>query len=605
MQVSIYTTADIKRILHNDQYDHTYDSYLSKLGLDEESMKDNITAGNHFITDMVDIESIDDIKSGTKSFDNLLELSSNYPGAKFLVNFDNKVFLGLSNGGVECSASVGDDNPQKGFKTTFTINKVPEIKHRNGGTYDNYYWTAPKSEVNRMIGLMAEYEYTEDDYMTDNYEIQVSERNEVKPSYQEYLAFTDFMQQSGLDNHKELEQHRSVVDTGRYMDINIGKDIYTVYESVPIFSEVNGLPEIHGHELWPLVKNGQPVNTDASVERMISDINYDVIRTIPYEEAKDKYQQQRDMIAYNIQNNEGFIKSAEGKCYDTICDILYSKDDLYRHPITESVTYPDEARAYLDKFWLCPKEERQRIIENIQKYNITEDDYTDEFEISLEWDERSEYKPSQKDFIAASEFMHQNGMDKNITDKLKIDTGRYVNITYVGDNDIEITIDAYELPLQLDDKHSFLRLDTEGFDVIELDIDEYKFNGYVSEMAAREYQEIRDELIYSAQHNESAIINNESEKETQHDWREHLEAGSIDEALDQTRYLDYEPEYDENVDEDFDDNLEYADEYIDPQEPEEIITKSAIEMRRDKFVENHKTSEIKPNDKDIYTPSPI
>ena len=68
---------------------------------------------------------------------------------------------------------------------------------------------------------------------------------------------------------------------------------------------------------------------------------------------------------------------------------------IKRQPKTTVKTEPYVARMYLEKFWKCPAKERQQILSDIDKYDVTEDDYTDDLEIELTIsDERSKHLPS-------------------------------------------------------------------------------------------------------------------------------------------------------------------------------------------------------------------
>ena len=108
-----------------------------------------------------------------------------------------------------------------------------------------------------------------------------------------------------------------------------------------------------------------------------------------------------------------------------------------KQPVITVKTEPYVAKMYLDKFWVCSYEERKRILEDIEKYGIIDEDYPDEFDIEVDLDmpdEKLEHLPSHIDYIAASEFINQNGMHKDIKSDLQVDTGRYINITIEADD---------------------------------------------------------------------------------------------------------------------------------------------------------------------------
>ena len=205
----------------------------------------------------------------------------------------------------------------KNSKSSLVLHKKPiTVCSTNlDANYSDYYWTCKASERQDMLKRMWEYDYTEDDYDNNGYELQVTERDEMKPSKDKFYAISDFIEQTGFDRKDIIDP--TMVDTGRYLKINYYK---------------NGIPDrTDGRYNDPYDKSNQPYAPDAtmivyeSVPRgeyhefwrvdeakskssifVVDDEHFEIEHKLTPQEAS-KYVEKRDSMAYSQQVNKGIL----------------------------------------------------------------------------------------------------------------------------------------------------------------------------------------------------------------------------------------------------------------------------------------------------------
>lgn len=215
--------------------------------------------------------------------------------------------------------TVNNKADNSGRKTmSLVLNKKPitEYEANKSQKYDDYYWKCSVEEREKMLDKMAEYEYTEDDY-DQNVEIQVTERDEVKPSKQEFYAISDFIEQTGadrnIDDPDKIDTHRYVqiaiynngVPTSEQLNQNDRYDKSNQpYSPDAVIIAYESIPKGDTHEFWQVdSKNGK------NETYIVPKGKYEILKTLSAEESA-KYQDVRDGIAFERQVNSGvFPKS--------------------------------------------------------------------------------------------------------------------------------------------------------------------------------------------------------------------------------------------------------------------------------------------------------
>ena len=226
-----------------------------------------------------------------------------------------------------------EKNKQSGLTKINTkklvLNKQPLTKYSasKSQNYSDYYWKCDGSERTKMLNLMSEYNYTEDDYNDSEYHMceETTERDMLKPSKKEYDAICDYIEQTGADRNI---QDSNMIDTCRYLKIEVYNkgiptsdqillndkydksnqryapdEIITVYESIP-----NG----DTHEFWQVSPK-----TSQDVYHFLDKNQYKIQETLSHEEAA-KYQVTRDKMAYRQQLNTGILPKSYAEMMDQL-----------------------------------------------------------------------------------------------------------------------------------------------------------------------------------------------------------------------------------------------------------------------------------------------